>query len=212
MPKKGVIIEIAPGGTDKIIKGLALIKFEGKIYFVEPNKTALKLTLKKCKNLIPKAKIISINKKLKDSASLLPKSADALVSNHPLDDMIISEYVSNKEFDELFKNRDIREEVEHTKRLWKKFELSNKKPVILIKVFEEWNKLIKQTTPKILIISQYNGSFYKENKIKWPDKYAFIVLNKLKKEYKKYEDKNILIKRSSLRDKNRWLILNGNKF
>ena len=91
LKKTGSIIEVAPGSINKIGLGLKNYGFNGKVYIIEPNKKSLDTITNNYKQLLSQSNIIPIRKPLSDITNndVPLTSCDALVSNHPLDDMII---------------------------------------------------------------------------------------------------------------------------
>lgn len=85
----GTIIEIGPGFTDKIGRGLAKLQFHGKLYVLEPNKVALEWVVKRYQILLPNASIIAVNKTTHHACSMLPANVEAILMNHVLDDMVL---------------------------------------------------------------------------------------------------------------------------
>src|SRR5699024_6174986 len=79
----------------KIAYALKEINFNGKLYVIDTNTEVLKYVNEKYKLLLPNVKIICINKEFKNAFNDIPEKIDLLLSNHCIDDMIISEYMQN---------------------------------------------------------------------------------------------------------------------
>ena len=204
--KNGVLIEIAPGNSNKIGYALSLHNFEGTLYIIDPNPKALTSITKKYKKSLKNAKIIPIKRNLYESLPLLPKKVHAIISNHPLDDMILGKILDNSSFIKYF-GSDYGSSSEKTKKLWQEIEADPKKlKKIKLEVVNEWNNLIKHTNPDIVIISQYESFFFKRNKIYAPDKHAFEVLKKIKN---KCGGSKLPVKIAGTQIKNRekWLVI-----
>jgi len=183
IPKKGTLIEVAPGEVNKIGRGLENYGFNGMVYLIEPNSQAIQ-RIKQSYSQSLNAKIIPIQATLEQSISELPAKVDAILSNHPLDDMIIGKALSQKEFQTFFAAH-YTNPVEATIKAWQSLESS---PNLLKrakeKVLQEWENLFKKTSPNIVIISQYRSYFFKKHKILSPDTNAYEVLQELKSRYK----------------------------
>jgi len=189
-PKSGKVVEIASGKNNKITKALSLYGFSGKLFLIEPDIKALNSLVKDCKKILPNSEIIPVPFPL--NKVNLPK-VDAIVSNHPLDDMLIGKFI--KDFDAYY-NASPNE----IKLTWRRIE-SNKLKLEKAKeiVFNEWIKLIEKTQPSKVIISQYESSFFKKHKIKSPDIHGYDILKRIKE---KYNSKEI---------KKRWLLISNPK-
>ncbi|MBP7848240.1 hypothetical protein KA013_03435 [Patescibacteria group bacterium] len=77
--------------------------FEGTLYVIEPDATALEVLLAKYKKILPAAHLIGIAKPLHEAKEILRDvHIDALLANHPLDDMVVANTLDSKEFVNLF--------------------------------------------------------------------------------------------------------------
>jgi len=203
MQKKSLIVEVAPGKINKIGWGLSRYRFNGKIYIVEPDIKSLKSITNQYKRIL-KAEIKGVELTLDKCTIALPKKVNAIIANHPLDDMISGKLFTKKGFDKFFgatyKNASFKRET------WKKLD-KDKKRVEKAKqeVIDEWCKLIDSTNPDLVVIAQYESWFFKLNHIPQPDKHAFDVLQAIKKKYKKYSLN--MKNKYYIEDSRRWLIL-----
>lgn len=205
--KKSTIIEVAPGSVNKIGYGLQLLGFEGILYVVEPNKRALNSIVKQYSLILNKAKIIPLPYKLNKILKHLPKKVDAIISNHPLDDMIIGKTLKSNQFKKLF-NDFYGKIPSKTDILWRKLSKKGRTlEKIKKEITNEWANLINKVNPDLVIISQYESYFFKSNGISAPDKNAFEILIKIKARFKEYLDEEIIRKERRIRDSNRWLVL-----
>lgn len=192
LPEKGIVVEIAPGVAEKIGRGLELYGFKGTLYVVEPEEFSLNEITRKYREHIPGCTVIPIQKTLREAIDILPKKVDAIVANHPLDDMILASFLMKKDFVEYFGEK-FGTNFEKTKFFWNKIEenkidLEKSKSEIL----EEWQTIIEKIKPSFLAIAQYRSYFFAKNKLFSPDKNAFDVLNLLRKKYSKYDNKKII--------------------
>ena len=123
LPTGGIVVEVAPGSSPKIGIGLHYLGFEGTIYVIEPDQKAIESIVKQYEILLPKTKIIPIAKLLNDAIPDLPrKGIDALLANHPMDDMVIGKSLSEQDFKELFDSAYINREynLEIQKNFWRR--------------------------------------------------------------------------------------------
>lgn len=179
LSKDGVIVEIAPGDVPKIGLGLQAYGFKGTIYIIEPDLLALQNIVMQYKKLIPEAKIIPLQKKLREALSFLPEIPDMVLANHPLDDMILGNTLSSEEFQGVFDNH-YNMPFEVTMRLWKNLEnhpelLEQSKRQIL----DDWEFLIKKKRPHTIVISQYSSYFFQLHGMSSPDKHALELLESI---------------------------------
>ncbi|NCN86793.1 hypothetical protein GW932_03090 [archaeon] len=206
LSKEGILVEIAPGEVNKIGLGLSKYNFSGTIYLVDICKNSLKKVVRKYKYSMPHAKIIPLCIPFGECFNYLPSKIDMLVSNHPLDDLIIGKSMSKKKINNFFSNHS-NLLVSKTKKLWLDFE-SSKLNSLKIKrsVFDDWKNIIKKINPSFVIISQYESYFFKKNNLLSPDKHAFDILKKLRKFY---YDKEVCMKGKieNLIEYKRWLVL-----
>jgi DNA-binding NarL/FixJ family response regulator len=120
--------------------------------------------------------------------------------------MIIGRYLDEEDFDNFFNDHYDNASAEKTKQLWQRLE-SDKEKLEAVKqeVADEFHKLIRQTNPDLVVISQYESYFFKSNNLTAPDKHAFDVLQQIKARYPK-SSPNIRLEQY-VEDPNKWLIL-----
>ena len=206
LPKQSVVVEIAPGEVNKIGIGLEKYGFSGTLFIVEPHPKALKEIIKKYKKSLKKAKIIGIKNKLNEAISFLPGKVDAIIANHPLDDILLGKIISNKEFKKHFGN-EYGTNPEKTKKIWQTVKKSELK-TIKNQTVQELKRLINHCNPRFVILSQYESYFYKTNNNPFPDKHAYDVLRMLAKSYEKNKiDFPSQINNKKIDNPKRWLIL-----
>ena len=204
LKRQGTLIEIAPGSVNKIGSGLSNYGFNGVLYLVEPNLKSLNSIAEQYRQMLS-AKIIPINATLKEAIPSLPKKVNSIISNHPLDDMIIGKYLDEPEFDDLFDDHYDNASAKKTRGLWQRLENSGRIESIKKSVADEFSKLIAHTNPDQVVISQYESYFFKSNNLTAPDKHAFDVLQMIRSRYSR-SSSNLCLERY-VEDKDRWLIL-----
>jgi hypothetical protein len=203
MKKKDLVVEVAPGKINKIGWGLKRYKFNGKVYIIEPDLKSLKSITAQYRKIL-NAEVKGVGLTLDKSPKALPGKINALVANHPLDDMVSGKLLSKKGFDKFF---DVEyKDASYKRKLWNEIDKDKKKVEKAKKeVIEEWCKLIDSTHPDIVVIAQYESWFFKLNKIPQPDKHALDVLNAIKKKYSKYA---VNLKNNYyIENPKRWLVL-----
>lgn len=152
------IIEIAPGSSNKLSLALAKIPFTGRLYIVEPNEKLAGILSSKYAELLPKANIAIIQDTLENSLNRLPQSADALISNHPLDDMLLAMDIDNISSSHLFSwaYDQLPNKTQTISDKWDQF-ISNPKKLDYGReyVFNVWDNALCKLEPDLLLLSQY---------------------------------------------------------
>lgn len=160
------VIEIAPGFRYKIVYAMKKIHFQGNLYIIDTNSDVLEYVNMKYKQILPKAKIICINKDFEKAFKDIPNEIDLLLSNHCIDDMIIAEYMRsyyNKNLNnENFKDMLTQEWIELGKEPTKINEISNN-------VFYTFKKFFSIKKISTIIISQYKSNLYFKEEFKEMD-------------------------------------------
>jgi len=161
--KYNCIIELAPGGTDKIGQALYRIGWNGKLIVVEPEHDALISTKKKYELL--KINALYLQKKMNYILGSIPSNT-LVIANHPLDDMIMGEMLSEKEFNDVFNNH-YDKEIDATIKAWNKS--SDRIDYAINNVVKQWKHLLSKSD---VIFSQYKSYFFEKNNFDIPDKHA----------------------------------------
>jgi hypothetical protein len=194
LPDRGTLVEIAPGGTDKIGRGLKALGWQGTIYLVDPHREALEKTLHAYKALLPASRVIGIAAPCDEAP--LPPRMDALISNHPLDDMIIGHTLDADEFTSFFADH-YASDPETTRSLWQK--KSEQIGAAVERTVSEWSTLMPRAA--VTVIAQYESSFFRQHQIDAPDRYAKVVLDRLRN-----ISRTALPTSAKIADPQRWLI------
>jgi hypothetical protein len=204
--EEGEVVEVAPGDVPKV--GLALKQrgFKGTLYVVEPERQALKKLIWLYKELLPETTIVPVNKTLDQAIYGLPRSVNAILSNHPLDDMILGKALSERSFNELFENH-YHKGPDDTRALWQNLEATpDTLREIKMEVGSEWRALVEHTNPQVLAMSQYESYFFKKHNLPEPDANAFDVLQDLKRHLGETPDPISQKLQSLGSDPSRWLV------
>ncbi|MBS5857107.1 MAG: hypothetical protein ACLTKT_00310 [Clostridia bacterium] len=127
--------------------------------------------------IIPEAKIICINKNFEDAFNDVPNEFDLLLSNHCIDDMIISEFMQNYYNKNLnndnFKDMLTEAWIELGKDKAKIDEISNK-------VFSTFEKFFLDKKIGTIIMSQYKSNLYFKDEFKEMDEITESCFNRIK--------------------------------
>jgi len=212
LPKNGIVVEIAPGVAEKVGRGLEAFGFKGTLYIVEPEEFTLNEITKKYKEHIPGCTVIPIQKTLEECPAFIPEKVDAIIANHPLDDMILGNSLQQEQFKDYFGDK-FGTSIEKTKLFWNKLEAEKEYLEKLKKdIISSWQNLIKHSQPSFVALSQYKSYYFAKNKIFAPDKNALDILKRLRTIYAKFENKNIIpaIKAFNA-DLEHWMILESPK-
>lgn len=155
------VVEIAPGFRYKIAYALKNIDFNGTIYIVDTNAEVLKYVNKKYRELLPNAKIVCINKDFENSFDDIPDEFDLLLSNHCIDDMIISEYMQN------YYNKNLGN-ANFKNMLTQAWIALGKNPIMINKISDKVYSIFKtffhEKKIQSIIISQYKSNLYFKDK------------------------------------------------
>ncbi|MBI1216304.1 MAG: hypothetical protein GC185_10885 [Alphaproteobacteria bacterium] len=84
------VIEIGPGASAKIGRALARVDYEGRLYVIDSSQKVIDALKPRYAELLPKARIEWICRPLHACHDAIPQGADFMLSNHIIDDMILS--------------------------------------------------------------------------------------------------------------------------
>lgn len=206
---RGKIIEIAPGSQGKIGRALQKMDFCGELYVVEPQNDALEKVLESYAQVLPRADLIGLNMTLAEAVQYLPKHADALVSNNPLDDFIVGKSMAEAEFQDFF-SKCYGSDAQSASALWRMLEqnpsLLNQ---IVSAVESEWIHAIECLNPAMVGLSQYESNFYRLRSVRFPDKPSFDCLTRIGMHFgkTKFAQFEFSPPGGGIYDPNRWLVL-----
>lgn len=171
------VIEIAPGFRYKIAYALKNIGFNGTLYVIDTNKDVLEYVKEKYKLILPNVDIICINKDFENSFNDIPDKVDLLLSNHCIDDMIISEYMQNY-WSENLVNENFKDIITDA---WVQLGKDlTKVEQIIDKVFSVFKKFFINKKIQTIIISQYKSNLYFKEKFTEMDEITEKCFNRIK--------------------------------
>lgn len=171
------VVELAPGFRYKIADALKELNFDGVIYVIDYSNDVLNYVKSKYEKILPNAKVICINKKFEESLDLIPKNIDLFLSNHSVDDLIISNY-SNEEYNEESNNDLLYNDL---LILWEKLyhdSFSVKK--ITSEIVKIFNELFTNKNIGLVIMSQYKSNSYFLGKSNYMDEIIEHCFNDIK--------------------------------
>jgi hypothetical protein len=207
IPQDGVVIEVAPGDRTKIAQGLSSLRFSGTLYVVEPSKPALDRLIERYKSILPSVRVIGINKILDEAIPILPRNADAILSNHPLDDMIVANSINKNQKSAIFNNVETSESHQEVTRAWGNLMSDSKLlEASIAKTVSSWEMAVQALSPRLLVISQYESGYFRLQHLTAPDQAAKTALNLLQKKFGK-TNSNIISRINRFRMQgDRWLV------
>ncbi len=188
LKKSDIIIEVAPGSSNKIAQALAKINFSGTLYVVEPHAKIVNVINDSYKKWLPQANIIILNELLEHSLNKLPCNADFIISNHPLDDMLLSANLTSAELNELFDwAADMPSATfDSTINVWNRLN-NNSEQLIANRehVLKTWHAGITDLKPKTVILSQYPSFMMESKGLNQLNRWGWHLLQQLREAYQK---------------------------
>ncbi len=207
LDNNGKLVEIAPGKEEKVGYGLASYDFKGRLYLIEPDLVAMNIIYGKYKKLMQETTIIPVPYVLGETLSILPNKVDAIIANHPLDDMIMGKFIG-KELPDFFEEKYNTSDCK-SRPFWEFIENSPEKlDKVKKEIVSEWTELIKKTNPSTVAISQYKSYFFESHGLLSPDKNALDILNGIRKNFQANVNTEIIESQQEIEEKDRWLVLN----
>lgn len=168
---------MAPGFRYKIADALKELNFDGVIYVIDYSNDVLNYVKSKYEKILPNAKVICINKKFEESLDLIPKNIDLFLSNHSVDDLIISNY-SNEEYNEESNNDLLYNDL---LILWEKlYHDSSSVKKITSEIVKIFNELFTNKKIGLVIMSQYKSNSYFLGKSNYMDEIIEHCFNDIK--------------------------------
>ncbi|MBI3632399.1 MAG: cyclic nucleotide-binding domain-containing protein [Candidatus Vogelbacteria bacterium] len=157
VPMDGIVVEVAPGYEKKIGDGLALLGFHGTIILIEQDQAAAEYIQKLYQKIMPKAKVLVVPKLLQDTqiGIDIPIKIDALVANHPFDDMAIA--LAMKGGQDRFFSLEVEDGMELSPQLKEFYDSISSKDYVhgILATILIWKQFIKKLKPGCFIASQY---------------------------------------------------------
>ncbi|MDP3999263.1 MAG: cyclic nucleotide-binding domain-containing protein [bacterium] len=188
IPVNGVVVEVAPGYEKKIGDALALIGFTGTVILIEPDSSAAAHVEKLYKQILPRASVKLVRKFLQDVqiGQDIPSRVDALLSNHPFDDMAVAFAMRGKEPSLFSKEREAGWEVPPSiKKLYDS--VSNRDYIHgVLATIVLWKDFVQKLKPDLFIISQYPSQKLALKQLTKRQNSGFIVIELMRDYYENY--------------------------
>lgn len=188
LPMKGVIIEVAPGYEKKIGDALAMLGFRGTIILIEPDKAAARHVQGLYRSIMPSAKVKIVVKLLQDVeiGKDIPSNVDALLANHPFDDMAIAFAMNEARASFFSQERESGSKL--TPSIKKIYDSISDKDYIhgILATVVAWKEFVEELKPALLIVSQYPSSKLAFKKLTKRQQSGFIVIEMLRDYYDKF--------------------------
>jgi hypothetical protein len=153
----GTVVEIGPGFTDKVARGLADLHFRGTVVLVEPNEAAGDWAFERYGRLLPAAEVLIVRHSI--SATKIPteRAVEALVSNHILDDLILhaalQPVISERIFGRMKPGVPCSQRFIH---LWRDLlAQSERLEKLITQVAQEFVDYVQKLQPRLVLLNQY---------------------------------------------------------
>lgn len=186
IPMDGEVIEVAPGYEPKIGNALALLKFHGTVFLIEPDPKAAYCIRNAYRQILPSANIRVIIKPLQEVevGTDIPLRADALVASHPFDDMVMSFMFDQTSF---FSEEKACEQ-NSSAAIKKLYDSALDRDYIygIQKTAETWKAFVAKSRPAWFIVSQYPSRTLEIKGLTKRQNSGFIVLEILRGVYEKF--------------------------
>lgn len=193
------IVIIAPGSSKKTAFALQQLQFIGTVYIIEPNLNLLNIITQSYKNLLPSSVIVPINTTLEACSCYLTQPIDCVISNHPLDDMLLTNIYKPSLHEQFFKwayNK--QSQVSDDLRLNWSHVSQRKISRAKTKIFNQWQDFFAIIKPKYVLINQYPSAVLNWNNLETLNHAAYAILCKLRDQYHKYYIDNFIQDRLNL--------------
>lgn len=188
IPRDGVVIEVAPGYEKKIGDALAFLKFRGTVILIEPDEAAAKHVQKLYKSIMPSAKIKVVTKFLQDVeiGRDVPLKIDALLANHPFDDMAIAFAMHDKRAS--FFSQERKDGVKLTPSVKEIYDSITDKDYIhgILATVVAWKEFVEKLKPGLFIASQYPSHKLTMKNLTKRQNSGFIVIEMLRDYYENF--------------------------
>ena len=188
IPLDGIIIEVAPGYETKIGDALALLGFQGTIILIEPDEAAAAHIKEAYQRIMPQATVSVVAKCLQDveMGKDIPLWADALVANHPFDDMAIAFAMHGTHVS--FFSQEREDGIDLTPCIQQLYDAIDNKDYIhgILATIVVWKDVIQKLKPALFIASQYPSHKLAMKKLTKRQNSGFIIIELLRDYYERY--------------------------
>ena len=153
----GAVIEIGPGFTDKVARGLAAIGFRGTVVLVEPNAAAGAWALARYRQLLPAAAVQMVRRAIPAGQIPAPPAVEALLANHILDDLILHAALPPLSSQRLFARMKPGADCAPAFiQVWRElFAQPARLERLLAQVAQEFTAYVQELQPRLVLLNQY---------------------------------------------------------
>jgi CRP-like cAMP-binding protein len=188
VPLDGTVVEVAPGYEKKIGDALALMNFTGTVILIEPDRAAADHVERLYREIMPRATVRAVAKPLQDVeiGRDIPLRVDALLANHPFDDMALAFAVSEKH--PSFFSEEREDGTNLTDRIRELYDTVTDKRYIhgVLATIVAWKDFIQRLKPMLFMASQYPSNKLAMKKLTKRQNSGFIVIELLRNYYENY--------------------------
>jgi CRP-like cAMP-binding protein len=185
LPLDGTLVEVAPGYEKKIGDALALLGFKGTIFLVEPDAEAARHVQRLYRLLMPQATVNIVTKPLQQVVigTDLPLHVDALLANHPFDDMAIYFAMREKKGSLFTQEKESGEG--QAPAVQKLYAAVSDRDYIhgILATMLVWKNFVRKLRPALLVVSQYPSRKLALKKLTKRQNSGLIALDRLKSYY-----------------------------
>lgn len=205
------ILEIGPGESEKIGRALQMHNFRGTVYILEPSSLLGPRIADRYREILPHAEVRLLSLTVRE---LIEKKdmphIDAVLSNHPLDDLILGEVVQKNEWDAVWGDTysDPDAAMAQIRNKWRTLE---DEPAFLLRVKDrvvsDLVALFSGINPSLFVIYQYPSTTLQIAGFEKPDQCAQEVMQNLREVLSVKEGSwNGVFRRMDL-DPSSWLVI-----
>ncbi len=206
---RDTVVELCPGQSEKVGRALARCQFEGRLFVIEPIRSLGQAIAKRYRELLPQAHIEHLPLSVQELTSNGLRGVDFVLSNHPLDDMLLAASIPQHKWSELWEHayKNPEEAALRVHSCWKWLRAQEKKLLVAKQsVIEDLVKLRERLRPRNLLIYQYPSSTLAAHQLHSLDGVASELLSSLRRRIgAKHDCWNGAIRRID-QDPGHWLI------
>lgn len=204
------IVEVAPGMSPKVGLGLAEFGFKGTLYVVEPCLESLEVVVGKYKDILPNARIVPLPCPLKEACREISEPVNAILSNHPLDDMLLAQLpVESERLQRFFADNYVGPDPNRTRLLWSELQSDDDFFARARQnVIGDWLEAMRSLDARVLGIAQYHSYFFRKHGLDIPDREAKSLRDEIARHCGDIDQSGRLAGQDSpIAEAERWLLL-----
>lgn len=153
----GTVVEIGPGFTDKIARGLAALDFRGLVVLVEPNAAAAAWASGRYRYLLPRAEVLVVRRPVPYGTLPRARPVDALLSNHIFDDLILNAALTPETSAKIFAGMQPGVTCSHTfvRRWHELLAPSGRIEQLTLQVAADFTAYVAELRPRLVLLNEY---------------------------------------------------------